>query len=78
MASTFEIATRAAIEEILMNNVQETKFGYILTKESVRDFSNDIFDLFLTSRNLKTAGDRLMNNQGTVQKVSRKSRYKDL
>jgi len=27
---------------------------------------------------LKTAGDRLMNNQGTVQKVSRKSRYKDL
>ncbi len=66
MASTFEVATRAAIQEILMNNVQETKFGYILTKESIEDFSNDIFDLFVTSRNLKSAGDRLLGGQAAV------------
>jgi len=64
----------------LMSNVQETKFGYILTKESARDLSDSVFNLFLTSRNLKSAGDRLMNGQPTAANTDTKksARYRDL
>jgi hypothetical protein len=60
MASMFESATRVAIEEILSKHAKQSKFGLILTTESARDLTNDIYDLLMTSRNLKSAGDRLI------------------
>ncbi len=60
MAGAFEIATRSAIREIIMNSVQTSKFGYVMTEEGLDDISEQIFALLLTSRNLKAAGDRLL------------------
>ena len=58
MASVFEDATRAAIEEILQEKLHESKYGYILTKEKYDALVQEIYSFFKASRNLKEAGDR--------------------
>lgn len=58
MASTFELATRAAIKEIISKNVSESKFGFVMTHEALSDICDDLYNLLVTSRNLKAAGDR--------------------
>lgn len=60
MAGPFELATRSAIEEIILDSVQASKFGYVMTQEALQDISDQIFELFMTSRNLKAAGDRML------------------
>jgi hypothetical protein len=60
MAGAFELATRSAIREIILNAVQTSKFGYVMTPESLEEISDQLFDLLLTSRNLKAAGDRML------------------
>jgi hypothetical protein len=60
MASMFESTTRVAIEEMIVKNAKESKFGYILSKDNMSDLINDFYDLLQTSRNLKTAGDRIL------------------
>jgi hypothetical protein len=65
MAGAFEIATRSAIQEIILNAVQPSKFGYVLSQEGLQEVSDQLFDLFVTSRNLKSAGDRMIA-QGLV------------
>jgi hypothetical protein len=60
MAGVFETATRAAIEEIIQAHAQASKFGFVLTKESFGRLTDDIYDLLVTSRNLKAAGDRFL------------------
>ncbi len=62
--SMFENVTKVAIEEMIIGRSQASKFGYILTKENARDLVDDIFNLLLTSRNLKAAGDKML--QGGV------------
>ncbi|MBF0442357.1 MAG: hypothetical protein HQK54_10665 [Oligoflexales bacterium] len=62
MAGVFEKATRSAIEEIILSHCNESKFGYLLTKESFEELRDEIYDFFVTSRNLKAAGDRLLSN----------------
>jgi hypothetical protein len=64
MAGAFETATRAAIAEIIQTHAQESKFGFILTRDGLQDLTNDLFDLLLTSRNLKSAGDRFLQTAG--------------
>ncbi len=61
MAGAFEVATRSAIREIILNSVQSSKFGYVMTPEALEEISDQIFDLLLTSRNLKAAGDRMLS-----------------
>lgn len=60
MAGAFEVATRAAIEELIQMHAQPSKFGYILTHEGARSLTDSIYDLLLTSRSLKSAGDKFM------------------
>jgi hypothetical protein len=60
MAGPFEVATRAAIEELILMHAQQSKFGYILTHEGTQDLVDGLYDLLLTSRSLKSAGDRFM------------------
>lgn len=60
MAGAFEIATRSAIREIIVDAVQESRFGYVMTHEALQQISDQLFDLFMTSRNLKSAGDRML------------------
>lgn len=65
MAGAFEVATRSAIHEIITDAVQESKFGYVMSHEALQQITDQIFDLFITSRNLKAAGDRMIA-QGLV------------
>ncbi|MEN9835488.1 MAG: hypothetical protein RL011_1681 [Pseudomonadota bacterium] len=60
MSSAFEGATRAAIEEIIQSHAQASKFGYVVTADSMQEIVGDLYALFLTSRSLKAAGDRLL------------------
>jgi len=60
MAGLFESVTRVAIEEILRNHTQPSKFGMILTPEAFQDLTDDLFNLLVTSRELKSAGDRII------------------
>jgi hypothetical protein len=63
MAGPFESVTRVAIEELIQAHAQPSKFGFILTPDAYRELTNDLFDLLVTSRSLKTAGDRFMQGQ---------------
>lgn len=60
-AGAFEVATRAAIEELIQMHAQPSKFGYILTHDGTRSLIDGIYDLLLTSRSLKSAGDKFMS-----------------
>ena len=60
MAGAFESVTRVAIEEIILAHAKQSKFGWLLTPESFRELTTDIHQLLLTSRNLKSAGDRMI------------------
>jgi hypothetical protein len=61
MAGAFEIATKSAIREIILNSVHESRFGYVLSQDNLDALNDQIFDLILTSRNLKAAGDRMLS-----------------
>ena len=60
MASPFETVTRVAIKELVEQHARESKFGYILTPEGYEDLCDELFELFMTSRSLKDAGDRFL------------------
>ena len=60
MAGAFEIATKAAIEEIIEAHAQKSKFGFILTDENFRNLADDFYQLLMNSRNLKAVGDRML------------------
>ncbi|MBC7661320.1 MAG: hypothetical protein H7249_16620 [Chitinophagaceae bacterium] len=60
MAGAFEIATKSAIRELILNSVHESRFGYVLSPDSLEVLNEQIFDLFVTSRNLKAAGDKFL------------------
>ncbi|MBP9707203.1 MAG: hypothetical protein KBD78_06125 [Oligoflexales bacterium] len=61
MSSAFENATRFAIEELVKAKASTSRFGYVLTNESLQELVQDILDLLMTSRSLKAGGDRLIN-----------------
>jgi len=75
VAGMFETATKIAIGEIIAKHAKESKFGHILTRESLQELTSDLFDLLLTSRNLKTAGDRML--QGGVPASPRGASKRD-
>jgi hypothetical protein len=64
MAGPFEHVARVAIAEIIQNHAKESKFGYLLTKESFKSLCDDLHTLLMTSRNLKSAGDRFIQSGG--------------
>jgi len=74
MAGAFEGATRAAIEELIQAHAQPSKFGLLITEDAARDLVSEIYELLVTSRNLKAAGDRFMQGSGPVPQASRESR----
>jgi len=64
MAGAFEGAARAAIQELIQTHAQASKFGYVLTHDGVEDLTNSLYDLLVTSRTLKAAGDRFLHAGG--------------
>ncbi len=67
MAGAFEHATRVAIQELIESHAQTSKFGYVLSTDSFKDLTDALYDLLLTSRNLKSAGDRILGNTSAPQ-----------
>jgi len=61
MAGTFEAVAKVAIEEIITTHAKGSKFGFILTAESLRDVCDDLYSLLETSRTMKAAGDRMLS-----------------
>ena len=74
MRGTFESVTRVAIEEIIKSHAQASKFGFVLSENGFQDLTNDIFELLLTSRTLKTAGDRMIAGTAAPVAVSPRAR----
>ncbi|MEZ4743914.1 MAG: hypothetical protein R3B45_15955 [Bdellovibrionota bacterium] len=70
MHTPFETATRVAIEEIILERMQPSKFGYFATHEAIRDLTDDIYELLKTSRSLKAAGDRMLSTAAHEQASS--------
>ncbi|SMF32926.1 hypothetical protein [Pseudobacteriovorax antillogorgiicola] len=62
MASPFENVTRVAIKEIITGKANESKFGFVMTHDDLHEICDDLFNLLLTSRNLKAAGDRFISS----------------
>ena len=54
-------AIRDKIPEIIKNSGKETKFGVLMTNGAVEKAIDDLYDLFQTSRSLKTRGDQLIS-----------------
>jgi hypothetical protein len=65
MAGLFETVTRVAIEEILRNHAQPSKFGLLVTPEAFQELTDDLLNLLVTSRELKAAGDRMVGGIST-------------
>lgn len=68
MAGPFETAARAAIEDLIKTHAASSKFGFLLTEDGILRLTDDLFALLLTSRNLKSAGDRFLANSGHVSR----------
>jgi putative AlgH/UPF0301 family transcriptional regulator len=64
MKSIFEQTLRVAIRDILAQHATEGKFGFVLTKESYELLVDELYDFLNTSRELKTAGDRMIARSG--------------
>jgi hypothetical protein len=60
MASAFESATRVAIEEIILERAETSKFGFFLSRDALADLTSDLFEFVKASRALKSAGDRML------------------
>ena len=71
MVGVFEMATRHAIEEILRSHVHESKYGYVITKDSFEALGDEIFRFLQTSRELKSKGDRLLMKDAAQQPKQR-------
>ncbi|MCX6116965.1 MAG: hypothetical protein NT027_05450 [Proteobacteria bacterium] len=61
MAGQMEHITKMALAEMIQNNCQESKFGFILTDEGYQNLIETLYEFFETSRSLKSAGDRMLS-----------------
>lgn len=71
MRGTMESVTRMALQEMIASHANQSKFGYVLSEDGMRDLIDTLYEFFETSRSLKSAGDRMI--QGGGNPVSYKS-----
>ena len=60
MRGAMENVTRMALEEMIVGHANESRFGHVLSQDGLRQLVDTLYEFFETSRNLKSAGDRLM------------------
>lgn len=75
MTSTFESVARVAIKEIITSKANESRFGFVMTHDDLHEICDELYNLLVTSRNLKSAGDRFM---GTDLSASSKNNRRPL
>ena len=78
MPSPFEQATRVAISEIILKHVTPSKFGHFLSAEAQQELCDDIYELLLTSRRLKAAGDKVLAAGQSQKQFASNSTVKNL
>ena len=59
--SPFQSVTRVAIEEMIREYSEESRFGSFLSEENFNRLVDDLTSLMETSRSLKAAGDRFLS-----------------
>ena len=62
MRGTMESVTRMALQEMIVTHANESKFGYVLSEDGMRDLIDTLYEFFETSRSLKSAGDRMLQH----------------
>jgi hypothetical protein len=60
MRGAMENVTRMALQEMIVAHANESRFGYVLSEEGMRELIDTLYEFFETSRNLKAAGDRFI------------------
>lgn len=54
-----------ALQEMITAHANPSKFGYVLSEDGLRDLIDTLYEFFETSRNLKSAGDRMIQGSST-------------
>ena len=60
MRGAMERVTRMALQEMIVAHSNESRFGYVLSPEGMRELIYTLYEFFETSRSLKAAGDRFI------------------
>ena len=78
MRGAMESVTRMALEEMIASHSKESRFGYVLSEDGMRELVDKLYEFFETSRSLKAAGDRMLQQgvqpqggRGAVGRVGR-------
>jgi hypothetical protein len=66
MRGAMESVTRLALQEMIAAHANQSRFGYVLSEDGMRDLIDTLYEFFETSRNLKSAGDRMLQNSSPV------------
>ena len=69
MSGTMEHITKMALAEMIQNHARESKFGFVLSDEGYRGLIDTLYEFFETSRSLKSAGDRMMQQGPTTTRM---------
>jgi hypothetical protein len=60
MRGAMENVTRMALQEMIIAHTNESRFGYVLSSDGLRELIDTLYEFFETSRSLKAAGDRFI------------------
>jgi len=59
--SLFESVTKVALQDIIEGHATSSKFGYIISQESMEELTDALLSFVLMNRNLKEMGDRVIS-----------------
>jgi hypothetical protein len=51
-----------ALEEMIMKHAGQSRFGYVLSPDAMRDLVDTLYEFIETTRTLKAAGDRMIQH----------------
>lgn len=68
MPSMFQKIATVAIDEMVQSRVTPSKYGYFLSKSDLDKLKQDFLSFIETSRNLRVAGDKILNLDDTKSK----------
>jgi hypothetical protein len=66
MRGAMESVTRMALQEMITTHANPSKFGFVLSEDGMRDLVDTLYEFFETSRNLKSAGDRMIQGSSAA------------
>lgn len=73
--SIFERVTKAAISDLIERCSSPSKFGRLMSADESEELRDEFFNLIVTSRTLKSSGDRLVQKLGSNQATVRSPKF---